>query len=134
MDDQNSVIESFQKAGQGQVFRFWEKLNEEEQKNLLEQASEIDLSEITELTKFLLNEEESSSLDLSGLEPASYIPLVESGGDLEEWEAATVVGEQALKDGKVAAFTVAGGQGTRLGFSGPKGTFPVTPVREKTLF
>ena len=34
----------------------------------------------------------------------------------------------------MAAFTVAGGQGTRLGYDGPKGTYPVTPVSQKTLF
>jgi UDP-N-acetylglucosamine/UDP-N-acetylgalactosamine diphosphorylase len=38
------------------------------------------------------------------------------------------------RQGRVAAFTVAGGQGTRLGYDGPKGTYPVTPVSEKTLF
>ena len=134
MGDQNSVIESFQKAGQGQVFRFWGELNKEEQEDLLKQASEIDLSEIAGLTDSLLNEGETSYMDYSGLTPASYIPLVESGGDPAQWDAARIQGEEALKKGKVAAFTVAGGQGTRLGFSGPKGTFPVTPVREKPLF
>jgi len=39
-----------------------------------------------------------------------------------------------LRAGRVAAFTVAGGQGTRLGYDGPKGTFPVTPIKKKTLF
>ncbi|MEM7808610.1 MAG: UDPGP type 1 family protein, partial [Planctomycetota bacterium] len=39
-----------------------------------------------------------------------------------------------LADGKVAAFLVAGGQGTRLGYDGPKGEFPVTPVKDKPLF
>ena len=40
----------------------------------------------------------------------------------------------AIRAGKVAAFCVAGGQGTRLGFNGPKGTFPVTPLAKKSLF
>ncbi len=33
-----------------------------------------------------------------------------------------------------AAFTVAAGQGKRLGYDGPKGTFPITPVKQKPLF
>ncbi|MCC8108130.1 MAG: UDPGP type 1 family protein, partial [Planctomycetes bacterium] len=44
------------------------------------------------------------------------------------------VGEDALRQGKAAAFLVAGGQGTRLGFNGPKGAFPVGPVSGRTLF
>lgn len=43
-------------------------------------------------------------------------------------------GESLLADGKVAAFTVAGGQGTRLGWAGPKGTFPASVVTGKPLF
>lgn len=43
-------------------------------------------------------------------------------------------GRELLTAGRAAALTVAGGQGTRLRFDGPKGMFPITPVRNKTLF
>src|SRR5690606_18520687 len=47
---------------------------------------------------------------------------------------ARALGETLVRAGKVAAFTVAGGQGTRLGWDGPKGTFPATPIRGVPLF
>jgi len=50
------------------------------------------------------------------------------------WARAKAAGEEALRAGRVAAFTVAGGQGTRLGYDGPKGTFRVTPLKQKPLF
>lgn len=43
-------------------------------------------------------------------------------------------GVELIKEGKVATLILAGGQGTRLQFAGPKGTFPLTPVKKKTLF
>jgi len=43
-------------------------------------------------------------------------------------------GEQCFKNGEVAFLTVAGGLGTRLNFDGPKGLFPVTPLKRKPLF
>jgi len=47
---------------------------------------------------------------------------------------AKAAGEQALRDGKVGAILVAGGQGTRLGFDHPKGMYPIGPVSNATLF
>src|SRR5213078_1556268 len=47
---------------------------------------------------------------------------------------ATARGLELLRGGKIAAFLVAGGQGTRLGYDGPKGEFPVTPIKNKPLF
>src|SRR5512137_510786 len=46
----------------------------------------------------------------------------------------SAIGEDYLRAGKVGIFLVAGGQGTRLGFKGPKGCFPISPVRHKSLF
>jgi UDP-N-acetylglucosamine/UDP-N-acetylgalactosamine diphosphorylase len=130
----NPLGEKFALAGQGQVFAFWEQLGAGERKELLEQAAEIDLDEVARLTRTLLGAGAAHAASLEGLEPAPYLPRPESGGDAAEWARARIAGEEALRAGQVAAFTVAGGQGTRLGYDGPKGTFPVTPLRRKPLF
>lgn len=125
--------EKYQTAGQGHIFRFAEELSESSLRNLIDQAEEIDLLEIERLNRELVSGG-AHVLDLEGLEPAPFIPHPACGGDDALWQSAREAGEEALRAGKVAAFTVAGGQGTRLGFNGPKGTFPVTPIREATLF
>jgi hypothetical protein len=49
-------------------------------------------------------------------------------------EAAEAEGRRLVAAGKVGVFLVAGGQGSRLGYDGPKGCLPVGPLTEKTLF
>ncbi|HTB79676.1 MAG TPA: UDPGP type 1 family protein [Opitutaceae bacterium] len=128
------LIERFQCAGQAQVFAFFERLSSAERQALLAEAAEVDLDEIARLTRTLLAKNAAASVNLDGLAPAPYVPLPGHGGDASGWVRAKAAGEVALRAGRVAAFTVAGGQGTRLGYDGPKGTFPVTPVRQKPLF
>lgn len=129
----HDLIEKFQEAGQGQVFDYFDQLDSEGQERLLADAGEVDLEELTALNESLL-QGEGVVADLSDLEPAPYEPLPQNGGDVTAWKVAREAGEAALRAGRVAAFTVAGGQGTRLGYDGPKGTFPVTPLKKKTLF
>lgn len=127
--------ERFEKHGQGHVFQYWETLSESEKASLLEQANEIDLVELDELIAvFVKGSEVKEDIDFSALEPAPYEKLPAELSEDAVWQGAKVAGEAALRDGKVAAFTVAGGQGTRLGYNGPKGTYPVSPIKEKTLF
>jgi UDP-N-acetylglucosamine/UDP-N-acetylgalactosamine diphosphorylase len=128
------IISRFTAAGQGQVFRFWNELAPAEREALLAQAAEVDLDEIARLHRELVVEKPATAAGVAGLEPAPFEPRPENGGDTAKWMRARAAGEEALRAGRVAAFTVAGGQGTRLGYDGPKGTFPVTPVKQKTLF
>lgn len=121
-------------AGQGHLFAFWETLDAEARARLIAQAEEIDLAEIDHLVETLVRSEEGGALSLDGLEPAPFERHPDQGGDADLWAKRRDEGEAALRAGRVAAFTVAGGQGTRLGFDGPKGTYPVTPVLKKTLF
>src|SRR5580704_8443593 len=133
MTDEELII-NFRRAGQGQVFAFLDRLTEEGRRRLLADAAEIDLAEMEELHRKLVAKRSEAGIDLEGLSPAPYQPLPDRGGDEGRWNQARAAGEASLKAGRVAAFTVAGGQGTRLGFDGPKGTFPVTPVRHRPLF
>jgi UDP-N-acetylglucosamine/UDP-N-acetylgalactosamine diphosphorylase len=126
--------EKFIQAGQGQVFAFWGQLDEDGRRALLEQAGEINLAELTRLTHLLLGKSGAPGVDLTDLQSAPYVARPENGGEAAEWARAKAAGEAALRAGRVAAFTVAGGQGTRLGYDGPKGTFPVTPLKRKPLF
>src|SRR5687768_17424271 len=128
------LIEKFQNAGQGQVFAFFDQCTPEQQKRLLEDAREIDLDEIAQLTRTLLSRNAIAGVNLDGLAPATYEKHPDHGGDPVPWLKAKAAGAAALREGRVAAFTVAGGQGTRLGYDGPKGTFPVTPLKQKPLF
>ncbi len=128
------LIEKFERAGQGQVFAYFDQLPPEGQRCLIDEAREIDLDEVALLTRTLLSKDAATGVNLEGLEPAPFEKRPEHGGDTEAWTRAKVAGEDALRAGRVAAFTVAGGQGTRLGYEGPKGTFPVTPLQQKTLF
>ena len=127
--------EAFEKSGQGHVFAFWDQLDEREKSSLLEQAGEIDLAELASLVdKLVKGGVEDAGIDYGKLEPAPYVPLPDGLTEDTKWKKAKEEGEKALRSGRVAAFTVAGGQGTRLGYDGPKGTFPVTPIKKKTLF
>ncbi|HXQ79911.1 MAG TPA: UDPGP type 1 family protein [Opitutaceae bacterium] len=132
--DSTGLIDSFRRAGQGQVFAFFERLAPDSQARLLSQAAEIDLGEVDRLVRTLVTGGASRTVDLEGLAPAPFERLPSRGGDPAAWSRAKAEGEAALRAGRVAAFTVAGGQGTRLGYDGPKGTFPVTPVRHRSLF
>lgn len=124
----------YEKHGQGQVFRFFDDLPPAQQDELIRQASEIDLDELNRLVKTLVTKPSHPDANPAAIEPADYIPATTKDQDPLQWQAAVATGEKALQAGRVAAFTVAGGQGTRLGFDGPKGTFPVSPVSGKFLF
>ena len=131
---QHPLVAAFQQAGQGHVFAHFDQLSAAQQAELLADAGEIDLAEVEELNRTLVQKNAAAGVDLSDLAPAPFEALPKNGGDAAAWAEAKALGEEALRAGRVAAFVVAGGQGTRLGYDGPKGTYPVTPVLKKTLF
>ena len=117
----DQLISAYRAAGQGQVFAFWDSLSPQAREELAAQAAEVDLAEVERLNKSLVFKSGGSAVNLDGLAPAPYERLPRNGGNADHWAKAKATGETALRTGRVAAFTVAGGQGTRLGSDGQKG-------------
>jgi UDP-N-acetylglucosamine/UDP-N-acetylgalactosamine diphosphorylase len=99
-------------------------------RRLLDDLGPLDLAILRELQGLLDGNGETYIPAGAQLAPAPYVSLSESRADSNAREA----GEEQLSRGRTAFLTVAGGQGSRLGFEGPKGMFPVTPLRRLTLF
>lgn len=122
-----------EKIGQAHVFTFWNELDEQQQASLLEEVEAIDWPEVARLIESHVKQKLEMKLP-DDIEPAPYLPHMPEGDLFYQYDEAWGIGENLIREGKVAAFTVAGGQGTRLGWNAPKGTFPATPIRKQPLF
>jgi UDP-N-acetylglucosamine/UDP-N-acetylgalactosamine diphosphorylase len=120
--------------GQEHLLRFWDSLDDAGKEKLAGQINELDLEQLSELIKSYVMQKPVTEIP-ADLQPAPFYPLAPKDEVQKElYSKALAKGEELLKAGKVSALTVAGGQGTRLGFDGPKGTYPIAPVSGKTLF
>ncbi len=130
----NTVAAMLKDHHQSQILAFAAELDEKGKAALAAQIADIDFDTLdTLIADYVLRRPETAiPADLS---PAPYFPAVPADGEQAAYYAkAGEAGKEALRQGKVALLTVAGGQGTRLGFDGPKGTYPIGPVTGRTLF
>jgi len=125
------LLESLRPRGQEHVFRWWNDLDTAGRAGLLDQVEALDL-ELLDRLRDLLDAPRRAMPP--GCRPPSYVPLPPDPARHRLIASARAAGEQALRRGEVAVVTVAGGQGTRLGFDRPKGLFPIGPVTGKSLF
>ena len=118
--------------GQQHVLQFWDDLDQPQRQALVEQIRAIDLDLIGRLCRQPDRSAEIRALADRSAEPPTF-RLGDSCNRFSPDEARRR-GVEALKEGRIGAMLVAGGQGTRLGFDDPKGTFCIGPVSGKSLF
>jgi len=120
--------------GQEHLLAFYDELDSAQRAGLLEQIEQIDLGLIEGLIRAHIFA--VPDLQLPGnLAPAGMLPTTPKDREtIERYSLARRRGEELIAAGKVAAMVVAGGDGTRLGVSGPKGCLSATPVKRKPLF
>lgn len=117
--------------GQAHLLAHWDKLDEAGRERLLGAVADLDLDFVDRAAALLGGE---PSVGEGAPEPAELFPLDRGPAQVEEAASAVARGESLLRDGKVGYLLVAGGQASRLGYDGPKGTFPVGPLTGRTLF
>ena len=120
-------------VGQDHVLRFEDRLDRGGLEKLAGQLDALDLKLVAQLADEYVRNKPALHLP-TDIQPVQAYPRVPSPDQRKLYAHAQARGVQLLKEGKVAAFLVAGGQGTRLGYDGPKGEYPVTPVKSKPLF
>ena len=118
MDKLQDAIDILRVYNQEHIIKLLEKLNAEEKEELLEQINKIDFQQMKELYD---NTKKTIELKENKIEPLKYCD--KSKLSKNEKEELDNLGERVIRNGQYAVVTMAGGQGTRLGHPGPKGTF-----------
>lgn len=118
-----------QKYGQEQVLNRYKCLNDEKKERLINQIKNIDFDQIRELFDITHKSVKKIDGEISSINFVDKSKLSK-----EEYEKYYNIGSKIIKDGKYAVVTMAGGQGTRLGYVAPKGTFKIGGGVDKSLF
>lgn len=131
MDDKlKKAKEILRKYNQEHLLYFYDELSEEEKNILINQILNIDFEKIINLYNNSKKIEDLSKVEILPLPHIEKNKLTE-----KEINYYTQIGEAIIKNNEIAVVTMAGGQGTRLGYKGPKGTYMLNlkPIK-KSLF
>ncbi len=135
-DELKQLRETYAKANQEQVFAFYDELSVPGKSSLYERLSAIDPVYLNKIIRKALNSTQSAEKDgepkLEPLPKSATASILDSKGeDINSWNT---LGLDLVIKGQVAVVLMAGGQGTRLGSSAPKGCFDIGLPSRKSLF
>ena len=122
------IRQILKKYNQEHLLNGYNNLDENKQKELIKQIENLDFELINSLYN---NTKKEIKNDIDKITPIDYLDKYKLNDKYKYYEN---IGKKAIKDKKLAAVTMAGGQGTRLGHNGPKGTFDIGLDSHKSLF
>lgn len=130
MEKETMAVETLKKFNQDHIIDWMNKLNEEEKNKLEEQVLNLNIEQVIDMYNNLSQTFEIGDKKIEKISVTDIDKLSK-----EDFDNLKNTGIEIIKNGKYAVVTMAGGQGTRLGHTGPKGTFKVNLKNgEKYLF
>ena len=130
MDDTLNTVKSIlKKYNQEHLINFINELTETQKSNLLNQILNIDFDELLKLYDSFNNSDPNPTDEIEPLKYTDKASLTHK--KIKQYYNS---GIKAIKSGKIGVITLAGGQGSRLGFKGPKGTFCLELEPKISLF
>ncbi|PBK76849.1 UDP-N-acetylglucosamine diphosphorylase [Armillaria solidipes] len=132
----DSIRSRYEAAGQGHLLKFWSKLSQEERASLLAQLENLNIERVNRIYKKAVSSEAAAADVTAQADVIEPLPkgASDSVGDAAkdlEWRR---IGLEAVSRGQVGVLLMAGGQGTRLGSSAPKGCYDIGLPSHKSLF
>jgi UDP-N-acetylglucosamine/UDP-N-acetylgalactosamine diphosphorylase len=121
-----ALVKLWTAEGQGHLFAHWRERPEALRQRLLHDLAALEPAAVRSLGAEL----RAPAGAAGAAEPLEPVPMA----DWRDRSEARSTGERLIASGATAFLTVAGGQGTRLGWEGPKGSFPISPLRGASLF
>ena len=118
MISQDVVLNKLKKYGQEHIIEYLNNLKEPEKQELIEDISQVDFEQMKNLYEETKIKENKIKDEIT---PIDYIN--KNTISSEEKDKLCSIGKNIIKNNQYAVVTMAGGQGTRLGFNGPKGTY-----------
>ncbi|XP_031627197.1 UDP-N-acetylhexosamine pyrophosphorylase [Contarinia nasturtii] len=131
-----TIRKHLEKYGQEHLIKFWDEIDDEQKKQLKQEIDELKFSELLSfyerVTKSETENAEKLDDKLQPIEESQFLSVRHTSlASIKEYESK---GLEQISENHVGVLLMAGGQGTRLGFSHPKGMFDVGLPSKKSLF
>lgn len=123
------ALKKLKRYGQEHLLNRYKYLDDEKKEKIINQIKNIDFDQTVELFNIATKSIKRPDGEITSIE---YVDKSKLSKD--EYDKYYEIGKRRIEDGKYAVVTMAGGQGTRLGYIAPKGTFKIGGGVEKTLF
>ena len=123
------ALKKLEKYGQEHLLSRYTILEEDKKNKIIKQIKNIDFDQAVELFNITTKSIKKPDGEFNNIEYTDKSKL-----SAEDYNKYYEIGKRQIEQGKYAIVTMAGGQGTRLGYVAPKGTFKIGGGVEKTLF